>query len=58
MIVNFIKENNKGRQVVVKSLNLGTPPTAGSYVRIKHRIHTVIAVILETDTVEYNVLIK
>lgn len=58
MMINFIKENDKGRSVVVKSLNLKTPPMVGTYVRIKHRLHTVIAVILEADTAEYSVLIK
>ena len=58
MVVNFIKENDKGRLVVVKSLNLDAPPMVGTCVRIKHRLHTIIAVILEANTVEYNVLIK
>lgn len=55
MIVKFYKKNDKGKNQVVKTLNLYDIPKKGDKVKLYHAIHTVRDVCLDLDRVEYSI---
>lgn len=55
MIVKFYKKDDKGKNKVIKSLNLQSAPKIGEKVKMYHRIFIVREVCLDLDKVEYSV---